>query len=539
MLTLLSELIRATLSGIPSSFVYERLRTTWEKISQKSWKKTYLDAFEASVHSLQDVLSKYGDGSASILIDQFEKSLGMEVLIDVSNASYSTISRGLFEKQIAKVLSTKNLLVIGGHNLSEQDYEQLIYRTIEAAKGFFRQEILNNPDIFRQAVLFELSDNRELLEQIRGYLSLHHNITLVLGAEFKTELKTQNLLLNEVANSINDIKMHLGLDKPRSELVKQIELSNANIKQRSSILTNGVCRGYILTPKPECYFLAQEFNNASRDLRNSLLQALQEFSLSPLRADDIFDNGLLLCKISGLIQSTLFGIYQLTKSQNRNVHLELGIALGLGKPFILIKDQQAAVAQTLSGLEYYSITSYLSLRYDLGEKIKPLIANLAQYQPKISPDIQPQATAIISHGDIDMLDFSLHVSKVVNECGLRPVIINNLENDLERYFDKESIPSPMVLGNTPGLKLNELVDAIYSAQLGIYRIDKKCSPDSFLALGIALGLNRPVVLVHKNKAVLPSDLMGVSALPFDSFSDLNKKTGHSLGYLLEGIINRP
>ncbi len=524
MSTLLSELIKATLLGIPSGIFYDIFKKVWQKTSRKSWEKLYLEAFVSSVQILRNELAKYGDGTINILVDQFESALASDISIKINNASFSTISRTIIEGQIAKAIADKNLLMIGGHTLSEDDYRQLVYRTVDFAQSLFRKEILNNQYMFKEEVLREFKDNRLILEQIQSYLSLHHNISLDLTEEIRNGLENQGLTLNQIADNIKEIKKRLGLDKSRSELIEQIKLSQ-NIKpQKGSILTDGVCRGYMLIPKPEHYFLAQEFSTNNDDLKSSLLQALQEFGVNPMRADDLFESGLLLCKISELIQSTLFGIYQLSKSQNRNVYLELGISIGLGKQFILIKDGTASIASSLSGLEYYPITSYLALRYDFGEKLKPFIANLIHYKPKVSNNIEQQATVLISHGCMNAADFSLDAAKAINGAGLSSILLEDLEdNNIEQHFNKEGIPYPKILGKSNSLKLNEIVEAVNASQLGIFRVDKKCSPNSFLALGIALGLNRPVILVHKTKSAIPSDLQGISVLPFTSFLDLNKK----------------
>ena len=114
-------------------------------------------------------------------------------------------------------------------------------------------------------------------------------------------------------------------------------------------------------------------------------------------------------------------------------------------------------------------------------------------------------------------DFSLDAAKAINGAGLSSILLEDLEdNNIEQHFNKEGIPYPKILGKSNSLKLNEIVEAVNASQLGIFRVDKKCSPNSFLALGIALGLNCPVILVHKTKLAIPSDLQGISVLPFTS-----------------------
>jgi hypothetical protein len=79
----------------------------------------------------------------------------------------------------------------------------------------------------------------------------------------------------------------------------------------------GLCGGYPLEPLADRYFVAQEFGADREDLRAALTASLAEFDVRPVCADDSLWPGHILCKASALIQSTPFGVYQLSIRQNR------------------------------------------------------------------------------------------------------------------------------------------------------------------------------------------------------------------------------
>src|SRR5437773_12112076 len=101
--------------------------------------------------------------------------------------------------------------------------------------------------------------------------------------------------------------------------------------KRPLLFQTGLCAGLPLEPCPNEYFVAQEFSADREDLFASLETAFQRFGLRAYRADAGIQPGHLLCKIAGKIQTSLFSVFELTKTQNRNVYLEVGSAIGLQK----------------------------------------------------------------------------------------------------------------------------------------------------------------------------------------------------------------
>jgi hypothetical protein len=328
------------------------------------------------------------------------------------------------------------------------------------------------------------------------------------------------------------LKQHLGLDRPASAIKEGIERSLKAATAGSMFAVAGLCAGYQLHPLPDRYFVAQEFNTSRDDLRYALNDALEHLGVKPICADDSLGWGHILCKTSGLIQSTPFGVYQLSTSQNRNVYLELGIAIGLGRPFILVKDKDAKISALTSGLEYFPIDSYLELSSGLGAKVERLFASASQYQRPTLPPAGSLATAFISHGDLDVLDFSYTAGKAVAELGLTPVFPSDAAGNLGKFLKEKGLEHRL-LGISGQIQLDETVTALQTARFGLYRIDKTAGPDGFLGLGISLALNRPGLLLHRQNHEVPSDVQGIGAHRFSSFTELGGLLGGGLASLLQ------
>ncbi len=366
------------------------------------------------------------------------------------------------------------------------------------------------------ALLLAMLDQTDAsIAEIRG--SEERVTTLV--EQVQRQLAAQQQAVKGMSEDLQAIKQHLGMDRPQAAIAREINAALAASPRGAMFETGGLCSGYLLRAMPERYFVAQEFSPAREDLRGALAEALAGFNVQPLCADDTYAEGHILCKISALIQSTPFGVFQLTASQNRNVYLELGIAIGLGRPFVLVKEKDAEVSSLAHGLDYYGISSYLELRYELGTKVKPFLAEIAAYRPQTLPPAGSQRTAVIAHGDLDVIDFCVPMAKMLHARGLTPVILGDPTGKLSRYLELEKVTCRIVgPESSDRTRLDATVAAIQAARFGVYRIEKVASADTFLALGISMGLGRPGALLHKTGLdQLPSDVRGLRTLSYSSY----------------------
>jgi hypothetical protein len=75
---------------------------------------------------------------------------------------------------------------------------------------------------------------------------------------------------------------------------------------------------------------------------------------------------------------------------------------------------------------------------------------------------------------------------------------------------------------TSGWLLEQLTQSIQTARFAIYRVDEACSPPTFLALGISIGLNRPFLMVTRAGQAVPQDVQGIGLYQFPNFVSLRR-----------------
>ena len=112
-------------------------------------------------------------------------------------------------------------------------------------------------------------------------------------------------------------------------------------------------------------------------------------------------------------------------------------------------------------------------------------------------------TYFVAAGEFEREDFRKAIRNALQSHGLQPV-----------YLMESQVSS--------GTALAQLIRDIQTARFGIYRIDAQASANSFLALGIAIGLNRPWLLVAREGAEIPADVRGLSSIDFGSFTQLEE-----------------
>ena len=300
----------------------------------------------------------------------------------------------------------------------------------------------------------------------------------------------------------------LGLDRPE-EVGDAIRASLARGWPRL-FDAGGLCAGTPLEPSAGEYFVAHEASTEKvADLRQALARGLAGAQLKPYTPDQDIRPGHILCKIAAKIQTTAFCIFDLPESENRNVYLELGIALGLGRPFILIKSDRSAVPWLVQGLDHFGFHSYSGLRRELGERVQ--VGRFSTVLPREA--VPGSATYFVADGEFEQEDFGEAVGRALAGLGLEPAHLAEGQ-----------------VG--PQLALRQLIERIQAARFGVYRIDERASANTFLALGVAIGLNKPWLLVTREGATVPQDVRGLSGFSFHSFHHLETEFAVRCGEFL-------
>jgi hypothetical protein len=319
-----------------------------------------------------------------------------------------------------------------------------------------------------------------------------------------------------ISISIKEIQTSLGLDAPIEEREKTIKNLIDLYKNDTMFGLGGKCSNIPILIYPNHYFLAQRFDGKKEDMRKALQDAFEKFNLNVLTVDTEI-GGFLLCNVAALIMGTPFGVYHLSKEQKPNVYLELGMSIGLKKPFVLVKDSDAGIASILEFIHYYEMNSYFSLSENLGDLTNDYITRIGYVDETLILKTFPETQEVcISLGDLEVVDIGLTLALLVTNYGYQPAFLGDTDKTLVKFLERKGIKP--VFYHT----LQETANAIACSKFGIYRIDESASSSSFVNLGIAIGLNRPTFMINNVREKPPSDLGIFHSLKFAGISDLNE-----------------
>src|ERR687885_2566577 len=136
-------LLGPVVSGCPSNAVWDLVKVAWTKTHQTSWEELYLEAFQQAVDEARPRLRRYSDGDEPDLDRAaLSKALHQDLSAHVDTLPYSRLSSDQFATELAKAMQARDVLVIQGHNLSLDDYTQLIRNLVQHATARFRDSIL-------------------------------------------------------------------------------------------------------------------------------------------------------------------------------------------------------------------------------------------------------------------------------------------------------------------------------------------------------------------------------------------------------------
>lgn len=121
------------------------------------------------------------------------------------------------------------------------------------------------------------------------------------------------------------------------------------------------------TERKNKVFVAMSFSDEYEDsYEYGVKLILGQKGLQPYKADAIINNKDIMCKICEQIQSCGIIIVNIS-GLNSNVMLELGLAYGLGKRVIVIKDKKTTTISDLGSIEYIEYSHARELQQKLNE----------------------------------------------------------------------------------------------------------------------------------------------------------------------------
>lgn len=119
-------------------------------------------------------------------------------------------------------------------------------------------------------------------------------------------------------------------------------------------------------------FIGMPFESKYHDsYEYGIKQALDSCGYIHFKADETIQNIDIMCKVCKHIQSSRLAIFNIS-GFNPNVMLELGLAYGIGKPVIIIKDIETKTITNLGSIEYIEYEH----AHDLMIKLSQALNNL-------------------------------------------------------------------------------------------------------------------------------------------------------------------
>src|SRR5579859_3955872 len=276
-------------------------------------------------------------------------------------------------------------------------------------------------------------------------------------------------------------------------------------------------------------------------------ELLPEYGLQPWYAEYNYDpNTTLRDKIVSMIDSAPYGIYDLSywrKDEHSpwampcNVLIELGIAIALNRPTLLLRHTGNGIAgialpkslQSISQIYEFTGGDY-SLEKALREHFSyqadlPTYSDWQHYHCCFGEincsylQVYPH-TALITHDklhchiadgpDTDQLDFRRTVEAALGK-------FNNISYS---YLDKGNVP----IGYT--FLLCSHCQLVRSTPFAIYRITPDTSPETYIAIGISIGLEYrfhykiPRFMITRDMQHVPSLLQGYQCVPIRNLHTL-------------------
>jgi hypothetical protein len=233
-------------------------------------------------------------------------------------------------------------------------------------------------------------------------------------------------------------------------------------------------------------------------------------SLEPYFSGDTLLGGFRLCGICEKLYTSRFSMFLLPPSQDRNVYLELGIAIALGAPFFLIQHYEALVPSILDGLSRYVKGGlFRTMRRELAGQIEEYDFGVVHFIANL-PQASSHPRYLVAGGEqIEDEDFEGSIGDA----------LRSQFPHLEPVFLSSSLRG----ADSSGWALEQMIESIQAYRFAIYRVDEECSPTTFLALGISIGLNRPFLMIRRANKEVPLDLRGMGMYHFPNFVALQQE----------------
>jgi pSer/pThr/pTyr-binding forkhead associated (FHA) protein len=260
----------------------------------------------------------------------------------------------------------------------------------------------------------------------------------------------------------------------------------------------------------------------TESFRRTVTDILALSNLKPYYGSQDAEQTEYLLKTCQNIFLTSFSIFELTRP-NPSILIEIGIALGLDKPFILL---QREGSQRLSILDRLLVLTYddnQSLAAGLLEVNQDMLERhrLKRLMPEYCAGCH-EACPGLTEGEDRSEPFLLLLN---NTAPQHQALYQAYAEAFTTTKLKREILSQLVTaaGEPPLCKIR---CSMQSAKFSLVDLSPPVDPDQHLALGLAIGMRVPWVLTVPQSASLPALLNGAQHFRYDDFTTLSQKLTH-------------
>jgi CheY-like chemotaxis protein len=262
------------------------------------------------------------------------------------------------------------------------------------------------------------------------------------------------------------------------------------------------------------------------DLRPRVEEALETLEVFPSYADQNWQPVFLLQKIHNMISSTRFSLFDLS-SERPNVFIELGIAIGLKQPLVVMAKDGTSIPAALQDRVDIFYPSFRDLQENLAGCIRERIGTLEKnreggqnfcllYQQECDEARETGESSYLLASPEARLpgDFHTTVQNALTDQGLQPVYLGEGLGGIQ-------------------FRLCVLCRQIQSCRFGLYHLHPGTPAEVYLALGMAIGMNKPYMLVVRQGTPLPSNLSGIEYLEYASLRKVETELAKRVQTLLK------
>ena len=289
------------------------------------------------------------------------------------------------------------------------------------------------------------------------------------------------------------------------------------------------------------------------DLQSPCAEVLPKFNLEPWYAADHFTpTQTLRDKVVELIANSRFGIYDISSWKDkdgnwqlpRNIYIELGIAIALNRPTLLLRhtsNQELQLPTCLQGIKLLDFAGDVTLKKALETQLPQWInvppdrdwlnrfcifgnqvCSFREKHPCTQQWVQEKIHCHISDG-LDKNHPHYHQSECDEIRGAFEDILNRYSDLVCNYLDEISVV------DSYQYLLCSHCQAVRSSPFAIYRILPNTSAETFIAIGISIALEKlfeykiPKVILVKHERDLPSLLRGYEVVEAVNSKQLKQK----------------